>query len=192
MKICFATHNENKLREIQQILPPDFELIGLEQLEITDEIPETGSTLAENSAQKASFIFERFQIPVFADDTGLEVVALHNAPGVYSARYAGAQRSAEDNMDLLLKNLQDVGDRTASFKTVITYIDLNGNPEQFVGHVEGKIIHERRGKAGFGYDPIFQPVGYDQTFAEMNSMQKVEISHRAHAFRKFIAYLATP
>jgi len=192
MKICFATHNENKLREIQQILPPDFELIGLEQLEITDEIPETGSTLAENSAQKASFIFERFQIPVFADDTGLEVVALQNAPGVYSARYAGAQRSAEDNMNLLLKNLQEVGDRTACFKTVITYIDINGNSRQFEGHVDGEIIHEKRGKEGFGYDPIFQPEGIQLTFAEMTSDQKNGISHRARAFKKFIAYLAAP
>lgn len=191
MKICFATHNKNKLREIQQILPKNFELMDLSQLGVTSEIPETGSTLEKNSAQKASYIFDKFQLSVFADDTGLEVATLDGAPGVYSARYAGAQRSAEDNMNLLLKNLQQRSDRTACFKTVITYIDTKGKTTQFVGQVDGEIILEKKGKKGFGYDPIFRPIGYKQTFAEMNPTQKNEISHRARAFKKLIAYLAT-
>ncbi|MCP4456483.1 MAG: RdgB/HAM1 family non-canonical purine NTP pyrophosphatase [Cytophagales bacterium] len=190
MQICFASHNENKLREIQQIIPAGFELVGLDQLGVIEEIPETGNTLEENSEQKAVFVFRKFEIPVFADDTGLEVKFLKGQPGVYSARYAGAQRNSEDNMNLLLENLRDATDRSACFKSVITYINAKGNVFQFVGKMEGEIIEEKKGKGGFGYDPIFKPTSYNQTFAEMSSSDKNEISHRARAFRKFIDYLA--
>lgn len=192
MKICFATSNENKLKEIKEILPPDFELIGLTELGLMDDIPETGETLEENSLQKAKFVFDRFEIPVFADDTGLEVSFLDQKPGVYSARYAGPQRNAEDNMNLLLNNLNEAKDRSACFKTVITHIDAERNSKQFIGQVNGVITKNKRGQGGFGYDPIFEPTGFDQTFAEMNSDQKNEISHRARAFHKLVNYLASP
>ena len=192
MKICFATHNENKLQEIKEILPGDFELIGLAELGLNEEIPETGETLEENSMQKATFIFDRFKIPIFADDTGLEVLALDGQPGVYSARYAGSQRNAEDNMSLLLKNLKESNDRSACFKTVITYINVEGNSKQFVGQASGVMTKEKRGTGGFGYDPIFEPTGFNQTFGEMDSEQKNQISHRARAFKKLVNYLATP
>lgn len=189
MRICFASHNAHKLQEIRAMLPVGFELLGLDDLGITEDIPEPGETIEENSALKAQYVRERHEIPVFADDTGLEVKALNGEPGVYSARYAGPQRDANDNMDLLLKNLGDKTNRSAAFKTVITFIDGQGTERQFEGIVEGKIIHEKRGTKGFGYDPIFVPEGYDQTFAELPAEVKNSISHRARAFEKLIGFL---
>jgi XTP/dITP diphosphohydrolase len=191
MKLCFATNNPNKLKEIVELLPDGMELVGLTDIGIDEDIPETGATLAENSALKAQYVFERIGIAVFADDTGLEVAALNGAPGVYSARYAGSQRNANDNMDLLLKNLADASDRSACFKTVITYIDSDGNVRAFEGRVDGRIIFDKRGTGGFGYDPIFVPEGEQRTFAEMSGEEKNRISHRARAFEKFLNYLAT-
>lgn len=190
MKLCFASNNAHKLKEIAAMLPAGMQLVGLADVGITEDIPETGETLSENSALKARYVFERKQLPVFADDTGLEVAALDGAPGVYSARYAGPQRSADDNMDLLLKNLANISDRSACFKTVITFIDVDGNVHQFEGRVDGEIISEKRGAGGFGYDPIFVPQGETRTFAEMSGEEKNRISHRAQAFEKFLNYLA--
>jgi XTP/dITP diphosphohydrolase len=190
MKLCFASHNKNKLIEIGQMLPSGWELVGLDDIGITEEIPETGLTLKENSALKANYVYQQKHIGVFADDTGLEVDALNGEPGVYSARYAGSQRSAEDNMNLLLEKLDGKKNRNACFKTIITYIDQEGTSHQFEGRVDGRMTTDKKGSEGFGYDPIFQPDGFDKTFAEMNSSEKNAISHRARAFEKFLNYLA--
>lgn len=189
MKICFASHNQNKLNEIGQMLPEGWELVGLDAIGITEDIPEPGATIEENSLLKAQYVWERKGIPVFADDTGLEVASLNGEPGVFSARYAGPQRDANDNMDLLLQRLDTKTDRSAAFKTVITYIDGKGTQHAFEGRVEGKIITEKRGAKGFGYDPIFVPDGYEVTFAEMDSQEKNRISHRARAFEHFLRFL---
>ena len=190
MKLCFATHNENKIKEIGQMLPSGWELVGLNDIGILEEIPEPGQTLEENSQLKANYVFEKKGIAVFADDTGLEVEALNGEPGVYSARYAGPQRSAEDNMNLLLAKLNGESNRRAAFKTIITFIDQDGTMHQFEGRVDGVITSNKRGLEGFGYDPIFQPNEFNKTFAEMNSAEKNSISHRARAFENFLIYLA--
>lgn len=187
MKICFATHNQNKLKEINQILS-DFEIVGLTDIGCLEEIPETGTTLDENSKIKADFVANQYHISCFADDTGLEVAALDGAPGVYSARYAGADRDNEANMQLLLKNLAKHTDRSARFRTVITLI-LDGETHQFEGIVSGSILTELRGQEGFGYDPIFVPDGYDKTFAEMSAADKNAISHRGRAVAKLVEFL---
>ncbi|MEP2024149.1 MAG: non-canonical purine NTP diphosphatase [Reichenbachiella sp.] len=187
MKICFATHNENKLKEINQILR-DFEIVGLNDIGCTEEIPETGSTLDENSKIKADFVAEKYNIPCFADDTGLEVEVLNGEPGVYSARYAGGERDNQANINLLLKNLETHSNRSARFRTVITLI-LNGDSHQFEGIINGRIIEEFRGEGGFGYDPIFIPDGHEQTFAEMSAEVKNSISHRGRAVAKLVKYL---
>lgn len=165
-----------------------FSFLSLDDIGCTEELPETQNTLEGNALQKARFVFERFHIPCFADDTGLEVEALGGSPGVYSARYAGASRDPEANMNLLLKNLEGQSNRIARFRTVIALIDDRGE-HLFEGIVEGAIIHEKRGTGGFGYDPIFQPLGYSQTFGEMLLSEKNLISHRAKAVEKLCAYL---
>ena len=190
MTLCFATHNRNKLGEIQKILPAGIRLIGLDDLGITEDIPETADTIEGNSLMKTAYVFERHQVPCFGDDTGLEVEALNNEPGVYSARYAGDHRSSEDNMDLLLENLRRKNNRKAQFKTVITYFDEHGNQSRFTGIVRGEITQEKSGSHGFGYDPIFRPEGYEKTFAEMSADEKNRISHRARAFQQLIDYLS--
>lgn len=172
------------------LAPKGFEVVGLNDLGLTDEIPETGSTLEENSAIKANYVFEKKGIPVFADDSGLEVEALGGEPGVYSARYAGLQKNSDDNMNLLLEKLGNTSNRKACFRAVITYIDEKGNQSQYEGRVDGHIIHEKRGTDGFGYDPIFVPEDFDRTFAEMADEEKNRISHRFRAFDKFLKYLA--
>lgn len=187
MKICFATHNENKLREINQILP-DFEIVGLTEIGCTEEIPETGKTLEENSKIKATHVAEHYGVGCFADDTGLEVEALNGDPGVYSARYAGDNRDNKANIDLLIKNLLSFENKAARFRTVITLI-LDGEMHQFDGVVNGKIIDEWRGEGGFGYDPVFVPDGYNQTFAQMTAEQKNDISHRGRAVTKLVNFL---
>lgn len=189
MEICFATNNEHKLAEVQQMLPETVTLKTLAQIGCNVELPETQHTLEGNSRQKAEYVFEHFQINCFADDTGLEVEALNGEPGVYSARYAGSQRNAQDNMDLLLEKLKGQSNRKARFRTSVTLV-LDGEYFQFDGIVEGKILEETRGTEGFGYDPIFVPDGYEKTFAEMTAEEKNKISHRGRAIEKLVAYLS--
>jgi XTP/dITP diphosphohydrolase len=187
-KLCFATNNAHKLEEIQAILGDSFELNSLAETGCREELPETGDTLEVNSLEKAQYLYDHYQVNCFADDSGLEVNALHGEPGVDSAHYAGPQRSHADNVNLLLKNLADKTDRSAQFRTVITLIQ-NGEVTQFEGRIKGQIISELRGSEGFGYDPIFVPQGYETTFAEMSLEEKGKISHRARAFEKLVAFL---
>lgn len=188
MKICLATHNPNKVTEIKNKLGGKFDILSLEDLGQDKELPEHQKTLEGNSLEKAEFIYKKYKIDCIADDTGLEVVALDGAPGVFSARYAGPQKSSEDNIDLLLKNLENVSDRRAQFRTVITLI-RNGKTRQFEGVVQGKISREKHGAQGFGYDPVFVPKGSDVTFAEMSLEEKNKISHRAIAIDKLAKFL---
>ncbi len=187
-ELIFATHNENKTNEIRAILP-QYKVQSLADINFTEEIEETGKTLKENALIKAKTIFDKLGKPCFADDTGLEVHSLGGAPGVYSARYAGKEANAENNMQKLLTELKDKKDRSAAFKTVIAYVDANGAPHFFEGTVEGEIVFEKAGDRGFGYDPLFKPAGYEQTFAQMTPIQKNEISHRSRAVALFVAYL---
>ena len=168
MKLVFSTGNLNKANEIKSMLPEDTELLTLKDLDLEDDIPETAPTLEGNAKLKAKYVVEHYNIDCFADDTGLEVYCLNNEPGVLSARYAGEQKSSEDNTKLLLSRLIEKNDRRARFRTVIA-LHLDGNLHTFEGIVEGKIIHEKRGEKGFGYDPIFVPDGYDITFAKVMS-----------------------
>ncbi|WP_109831365.1 non-canonical purine NTP diphosphatase [Reichenbachiella versicolor] len=188
MKICFATHNQNKLKEINQILGNDFEVVGLTDIGCTEEIIEDGNTLEENSAIKARHVFSNYNIPCFADDTGLEVESLGGAPGVYSARYAGEPSNSQNNIKLLLQNLDGESNRTARFRTVITLI-WNSEEIQFEGIVRGAIADSLKGTDGFGYDPIFIPEGQSRTFSEMSSNEKNAISHRGRAVAKLVDYL---
>lgn len=188
MKICFATNNKHKLEELQKSIGDSIELISLKQLNFEDEIPETGITLEANSLQKAKYIWDRFQIPTIADDTGLGVEALDGRPGVYSARYAGENCSSEDNMNKLLEELEGEGNRSSVFKTVVTY--LNGDEiHQFEGVCEGSIREKKSGEDGFGYDPIFQPKGFNVTFAELTIDDKNKISHRGKAVQKLVEFI---
>lgn len=195
MKIVFATNNSHKLAEIKNILGETFEILSLKDIGCDADIPETGTTLEENAMQKAEYIFSRYGMSVFADDTGLEVDALGGAPGVYSARYAGGEgHDSEANMTKLLAELGENDNRKARFRTVIALImtDGNGNEtarKRFEGIVDGEIIRERRGGEGFGYDPIFTPDGYEKTFAELGTEIKNKISHRARAVEKLAGYL---
>ena len=190
MKILFATANRGKLREAAEVLGPDFEIVSLADLGITGEIPETGSTLQENSLQKAQFLFDRTGLPCFADDSGLEVDALGGAPGVHSARYAGPGHDHRKNMDKLLAELQDRDDRRARFRTVVTLISANGTPRFFEGTCVGSIAREQRGTGGFGYDPVFLPDAYPgRSFAEVGEEEKNAVSHRGQALRAMAAWL---
>jgi XTP/dITP diphosphohydrolase len=188
MKIVFATNNTNKIIEIQSMLPESIEIISLESIGCHEEIPETADTIEENAIMKANYITEKYGYDCFADDTGLEVDALNGEPGVFSARYAGEQRSAEDNMTLLLSNLKDKTNRKAQFKTVIT-LNLKGKQYLFTGIARGEITLERAGNQGFGYDPIFRPEGYQETFAQLPLQTKNKISHRGKATVELIAFL---
>ena len=188
MKLVFASHNQNKVNEIKSLLPKTFDVLSLTDIGFLDEIAETGLTLDENSQIKAQTVFEKTGYFCFADDTGLEIEALNFEPGVYSARYAGDQKSDSDNIEKVLAKLQGMTNRSARFRTVITLI-INQNEYSFEGSVEGKIITEKRGEFGFGYDPIFIPENESRTFAEMSMDQKNLFSHRARAFQKMIAFL---
>ncbi len=188
MPLVFASNNPNKIKEIQLLLPNNLQILSLEDIGCLEDIPETAPTIEGNAIQKANYVTEKYGYPCFADDTGLEVAALANAPGVYSARYAGEQKNADDNMAKLLDNLSDKANRKAQFKTVIC-LNLNGNQHLFEGIIKGEIIHEKRGSAGFGYDPIFIPNGYSNTFAEMSMSEKSKISHRGLAVEKLVAFL---
>lgn len=187
-KLVFATNNDHKLRELKQILPSEFELLSLNDIGCTDDIPETGTTLEVNAAQKSFYIWDRFGINCFADDTGLEIEALGNEPGVYSARYAGEDRSATANMLKVLEKMANEANRKARFRCIISLI-IDGEEKQFEGIVDGVILNEKRGETGFGYDPIFMPDGYDQSFAEMSADDKNQISHRGRAVMKLVDYL---
>jgi XTP/dITP diphosphohydrolase len=188
MKLVFATQNENKAQEIQSLLPEYFKIITLKDIRCFDEIPETAETLEGNSLLKASFISETYNLNCFADDTGLEIEALDNRPGVYSARYAGPEKSAAENINKVLLELVGKTERKAQFRTIITLI-LNKSTFTFEGIVRGEIISEKRGENGFGYDPIFVPDGALKTFAEMTLIEKNQYSHRARAFQKMIEFL---
>lgn len=183
MELIFATRNKHKCEEARTILGPSVSIIMPSALGFSGEIPETGTTLKENALQKAAFIWDKFRVPCFADDTGLEVDALNGAPGVYSARYAGESCSPLENVRKLLHRLQNTSARTARFRCVIALI-TDGQPEFFEGVVEGKIIREPKGAGGFGYDPVFVPDGYDKTFAELTATEKNLISHRKRALGK--------
>jgi XTP/dITP diphosphohydrolase len=189
MDLVFATHNANKLKEVGLLLPKDIRLISLEDLGCKAEIPETGTTLEANAQLKADFITQNYGISCFADDTGLIIDALNGAPGVYSARYAGEEKDSEKNIEKVLLDLKNCTSREARFKTVIA-LNLNSKRYLFDGVVEGTISTEKRGANGFGYDPIFIPTAYDQTFAQLPLHIKNEISHRGKALQKLIKYLS--
>jgi XTP/dITP diphosphohydrolase len=176
------------MRELKQILSSEFELLSLNDIGCKDDIPETGTTLEANASQKSYYIWDKYGIDCFADDTGLEIEALGNEPGVYSARYAGEGRSATDNMLKVLEKMKNETNRNARFRCVISLI-LDGKERQFEGIVEGKILTEKHGDAGFGYDPIFMPDGFKQSFAEMSADDKNMISHRGRAVMKLVDYL---
>jgi XTP/dITP diphosphohydrolase len=188
-KIVFATGNPNKLKEIKSAIK-SFEIIGLKDLKITEEIPETGNTLKKNALQKAKYVYNKTGLDCFSDDTGLEIEAINNRPGVYSAMYAGSDCNAENNMRKVLEELGETPNRNAQFKTVIALI-LEGKEYFFEGVVKGEILKEKTGKDGFGYDPIFSPIGYKESFAEMSIAQKNEISHRGLAVKKLVKFLAS-
>ena len=187
-KIVFATGNPNKLKEIKSAIN-SFEVVGLKDLKITEEIPETGDTLKKNALQKAKYVYDKTGLDCFSDDTGLEIEALNYRPGVYSAMYAGPDCNAENNMRKVLRELEETPNRTAQFKTVIALI-LQGKEYFFEGVVKGEILKEKTGKDGFGYDPLFGPLGYKESFAEMSIAQKNEISHRGLAVKKLVKFLA--
>lgn len=188
MKICFATNNKKKIEEVKAALGPEFELVSLEEIGCFEELPETGDTLDHNAFQKARYVKTHFGVDCFADDTGLEVEALNGAPGVYSGRFAGEPRSDERNIDLLLEKMEGKTNRKARFRTVIALI-LEGKEYQFEGIAKGEILNRRVGEKGFGYDPVFRPVGFDRTFAELSLEEKNEISHRGKAVKSLIEFL---
>jgi XTP/dITP diphosphohydrolase len=188
MQLVFATNNENKLREINHILGKSFSLLSLRDLKIDDDIPEDEPTLEGNALHKARYIYTKAGMNVFADDTGLEIDALGGKPGVHSARYAGESKDSNANIEKVLSLMKGASDRSARFRTVIALI-FEGKEFLFEGKVEGRIIHEKRGREGFGYDPVFIPVGSKKTFAEMSLSDKNLISHRARAFEKLREFL---
>jgi XTP/dITP diphosphohydrolase len=187
-KIVFATNNKHKLDEIRKITAGKIEILSLSDINCNEDIEETGTTLEENALIKVRYIKNKYGYDCFADDTGLEVEALNGEPGVYSSRYAGAQCNPQDNMNKLLDALQGINNRNAQFRTVIA-VTLNNNEHLFEGVVKGHITTEKHGSNGFGYDPIFMPIGYNNTFGELSDEVKNGISHRAVAMEKLIAFL---
>lgn len=191
MKLVFATNNEHKLAEIRHAASAHISIAGLQEMGIQEEIPETRETLEENAIEKAMYIYKKYHFTCFADDTGLEVNALDNRPGVHSARYAGPACNFRDNIDKLIGEMEGVTNREACFRTVIAYVNA-GKVSVFEGKIKGMITKEMRGNGGFGYDPVFEPDGYSQTFAEMPLELKNSISHRALALHKFLDFLDLP
>ena len=187
-KLIFATHNPNKLAEIKSTVRT-FEVVGLKEMGLHGDIAETGTTLEENALIKSQYIYQKTGLSCFADDTGLEVEALVGKPGVYSARYAGKHATAENNMQKLLSEMESQKNRNARFRTVISLI-LDGEEYSFEGKVVGEILYQNTGNGGFGYDPIFKPNGYDQSFAQMTMALKNEISHRGMAVKKLLHFLS--
>lgn len=190
-KLVFATNNAHKLEEIRAILGDEIEILSLKDIHCDADIPETADTLEGNATLKAEYVYRNYGMDCFADDTGLEVEALGGAPGVYSARYAGSSHDSEANMKKLLAELNGVTNRKAQFRTAICLIE-KGEKHLFEGIVKGAIIEARRGNSGFGYDPVFVPEGYAETFAEMGNDEKNKISHRARAVQQLCAYLNRP
>ncbi|MDD3280874.1 MAG: non-canonical purine NTP diphosphatase [Bacteroidales bacterium] len=188
MKLIFASNNKHKLEEAQAILGNLVEIVSLSDIGCNEDIPETADTLEGNALQKAHYVLNKFAYPCFADDTGLEIDALNGRPGVYSARYAGENCNFDDNMNKVLKELENTSNRQARFRTVIALL-LDGKEYLFEGSVEGEILKVKKGVKGFGYDPIFKPSGFDTSFAEMSSESKNTISHRALAMQKLLAFL---
>ena len=188
MKLVFATNNPNKLSELQALFPDGIEILSLIDINCNEELPETNPTLQENALQKAKYVYQNYGFNCFADDTGLEIDALGGAPGVYSARYAGEDCSAEDNMKKVLDKLEGENERSAKFRTVIALI-IDGEETLFEGECKGSMTKTKSGVEGFGYDPIFTPEGYELTFAEMSKDEKGFISHRGKAVEKLVNFL---
>lgn len=188
MQLVFASNNKNKIKEIQLLLPKDIQIVSLEDIKCLEDIEESATTIEGNAILKANYVTQKYGYHCFADDSGLEVEALEGKPGVHSARYAGEQRNDDDNMNKLLQSLENQHNRKANFKTVIA-LNLNGEQHLFTGIINGIITEEKTGTNGFGYDPIFQPDGYNKTFAEFAIQEKAEISHRGIAVKQLVAYL---
>lgn len=188
MKLVFATNNKHKIEEVQHLLKENFQLRSLQNIGCKEELPETGTTLEANASQKAKYIYEKFGVNCFADDTGLEIEALNGQPGVYSARYAGEEKSAEKNIEKVLSTMKNITNRNAFFKTIISLI-INNKNYLFEGLIQGTISTEVKGINGFGYDPIFIPIGYSKSFAEFSLEEKNKISHRGIAIRKLAEFL---
>lgn len=187
MTFVFATNNKHKIKEVKQILPPHFSILSLQDIGCNEDLPETHSTIEANSMEKAAYVFQKYGLDCFAEDSGLEVFALNGEPGVNSAFYSGT-READANIRLLLHNMKFEENRKAQFKTVFSLISSK-RTDQFVGIVTGNILDEPRGTNGFGYDPVFVPDGYTQSFAEMNPVEKIALSHRTKAFRSMTEYV---
>lgn len=188
MKLVFASNNKNKIKEIQLLVPSSIQIVSLEDIGCTEDIPETANTIEGNAILKANYVTQNYSLNCFADDSGLEVDALNDEPGVYSARYAGEPKNDDNNMNKLLLNLKDKNNRKANFKTVIC-LNINGEQHLFTGIINGKIIEEKIGNNGFGYDPIFVADGYTKTFAELSIEEKSTISHRGIAVKKLVEFL---
>ncbi len=186
--LVFVTNNKFKLEEIQNIVGFKYRIMSLKDINCYDEIPETHMTIEENASEKSHYIYKRYELDCFADDTGLEIDALDGRPGVFSARYAGEGKDFDDNMNKVLSELQNTSNRKARFRTVISLI-LDGNEYQFEGIVNGQILTQKIGKKGFGYDPIFQPDGFSKSFAQLTMKEKNKISHRGMAIQKMIEFL---
>ena len=188
MKLVFATNNSHKLYEVRKLISDELDLVGLKDINCIEEIPEEQETIEGNASQKAFYIFNKYGLNCFADDTGLEIDGVDGRPGVYSARYAGEDCSFQDNINKVLIEMEGMVNRSAKFRTVISLV-INGQETQFEGIVHGAILNKGRGESGFGYDPIFQPDGFGESFAEMSIEQKNQISHRGKATRKLCDYL---
>ena len=188
MQLVFATHNKNKAKEIQSIVPIGIQIVTLDDLNCTEDIPETENTLEGNARLKSQFVVDKYELNCFADDTGLEIEALNGEPGVYSARYAGESCDSERNMQRVLANLSEMKNRNAQFRTIISLF-WEGETYLFEGVVKGRIVEEKRGKDGFGYDPIFEPENCGKTFAEMDLAEKNTLSHRSRALKKMVEFL---
>ena len=188
MKIIFASNNKNKVEEIQNQVPSFIQVVTLDEIGCTEDIEETGATIEENAIIKANYITQKYDMPCFADDTGLEIEALTGEPGVYSARYAGEDKNADKNMDLVLEKMQNESNRKAQFKTVFA-LNINNEQHLFTGIVEGEIRKEKTGTNGFGYDPIFEPEQLGKTFAEMTLDEKNTLSHRGRAVNQLVNFL---
>lgn len=188
MKLVFATNNPHKLNELRKMLNNSIELLSLNDIGCLEEIPETNPTLEGNASQKAFYVYNKYGHNCFADDTGLEIEALNGEPGVYSARYAGEEKSAEANMLKVLTKMEEIKNRKARFRTVISLV-IDGKEEQMEGIVDGQILHEKKGNEGFGYDPIFLPDNFSESFAEMDLSEKNKISHRGRTVQKLVAFL---
>lgn len=187
-KLIFATNNSHKLEEIQHLTKDTYNIVGLKDVHIAEDLPETHETLKENAIEKAMYVYDKYNFNCFADDTGLEIDYLNGRPGVYSARYAGLNCSFDDNINKILQELGETKQRKARFRTVIALVE-NGQTHTFEGRIEGEILMEKIGIKGFGYDPVFRPKGYDLSFAEMSLNLKNQISHRALALKEFIRFL---